>query len=752
LRDDEERRLAAGRVFTEAATAAERGSLPEAEQLYRRVLAMVPDHAVSWHALGLIRAATGDIQGAIGCCRQAVQHQADLVAARCDLGILMQSVQDPAAIACFSEVLALVPGHLQALLGMGNALEAAGREAEAVACLRRAVEADPAFAPALVNLGRLLLAQGEAADALVCYQRVLALRPAAAEGYYAVGTVLKALGRIAEAIGYLREAVRLDPGHLRALINLGNALKEDGQFDAAAACYEQVLALRPDAMDALNNLGHVRHEQGRVDEAAALHGRVLDVDPGNAHALVARCVAQLAIIHRDEAEIGRRRQAYADRLHALVAYGQQAGLAALASGIGADQPFYLPYQGQDDRALQAVYGDLVCSVMAARYPKAALALPVAGERIRVGFVSGFFCDHSNWKIPIKGWLSGLDRERFELFGYYTGKRQDDETAAARGLCHRFVQGPLTLDRWHDIILADRLHVLVYPEVGIDPMAVQLAAQRLAAVQCNSWGQPETSGFPTLDYFLSSDLMEPPEAEALYTEQLVRLPGLSICYDEAREVQPRAAARARFGLPSDSVVFWCGQSLYKFLPRHDDVFPRIALQAGDCRFLFIGFRHGRHVNDVFQARLTAAFAAHGLRAEDYCVMLPFMGRSDFVATYAASDIFLDSIGWSGCNTTLESLSHDLPIVTMAGAFMRGRHGAGILRQLGVADLVCGNVEEYCALAVRLACDRAWRETVGRRINAGKRLLYRDLAPVVALGDFLEAAARRVTVRHGALAPS
>ena len=81
------------------------------------------------------------------------------------------------------------------------------------------------------------------------------------------------------------------------------------------------------------------------------------------------------------------------------------------------------------------------------------------------------------------------------------------------LCERFVRGPLSLDAWRQAILADAPHVIIYPEVGMDRVSAQLAAQRLAPVQCNAWGHPDTSGLPTLDYYLSSDLMEPPDGAA-----------------------------------------------------------------------------------------------------------------------------------------------------------------------------------------------------------------------------------------------
>ena len=95
-------------------------------------------------------------------------------------------------------------------------------------------------------------------------------------------------------------------------------------------------------------------------------------------------------------------------------------------------------------------------------------LAAAGEQVRVGIVSAFFREHSNWKIPIKGWVSRLDRHRFRLFGYHTGITQDDETKIASSMFHRFVQGPLTVPARRDVILSDQPHVLIYPEIGMDP--------------------------------------------------------------------------------------------------------------------------------------------------------------------------------------------------------------------------------------------------------------------------------------------
>jgi predicted O-linked N-acetylglucosamine transferase (SPINDLY family) len=200
------------------------------------------------------------------------------------------------------------------------------------------------------------------------------------------------------------------------------------------------------------------------------------------------------------------------------------------------------------------------------------------------------------------------------------------------------------------------------------------------------------------------------------------------------------SRAELGLRPDATVFWCGQSLYKYLPQYDAMFARIAREVPGCQFAFIRYRRGDDANALFRQRLDRAFAAVGLRAEDHCVVLPRLDQQRFIAATGQADIFLDSLGWSGCNSMLESLAHDLPVVTMGGDLMRGRHGVAILTMMGVTETIAASIDDYVAIASRLGRDAAWRSAVKARIAANKHRVYRDRACIVALEDFLDRVAR------------
>src|SRR5262249_24466300 len=101
-------------------------------------------------------------------------------------------------------------------------------------------------------------------------------------------------------------------------------------------------------------------------------------------------------------------------------------------------------------------------------------------------------------------------------GFHTGPNQDAITARARSLCDAFVTGARSAAAWRDAVASATPHILLYPEVGMDPVAAGLAAQRPPPAPCVAGGRSQTTGPPTMDHFLSADLMEPRDGDVHYT--------------------------------------------------------------------------------------------------------------------------------------------------------------------------------------------------------------------------------------------
>jgi protein O-GlcNAc transferase len=591
------------------------------------------------------------------------------------------------------------------------------------------------------NLGIIFEQQGKLKAALEAYQQALSMKPDYTEAHYNLGTFFLQQGKLDVAVECYQQVLKIKPDHVNAHHKLGHAFKLQRKLDIAVKYYRQTISLNPNYVDAYNNLGNALYDQGNLEAAVESYQQALRLNPDCAPAKFGIAIGQLPIIYSNFAEINFKRNTYQQYLQDLAEtykIAQPQDLKKAVEAVGSLQPFYLAYQGLNDRDMQQVYGITIAKIMANCYPQWSQIINIPElkdhEKIRIGFVSRFFCNHSNWKIPIQGWVENLDRSEFELFGYYTEAKRDRETVKAAKIFDKFTQGPMLLEKWIEIIQQDKLHILIFPEFGMDPMTVNLGCLRLAPIQMTSWGHPDTSGLPTIDYYLSSDLMEPKNAQEHYTEKLVRLPNLSIYYTPLA-IQPQTLKKQEIGIKNDEIMFWCCQSLYKYLPQHDDVFVRIAKDLGNCKFVFIKYDQGEYVLEIFQQRLSRAFQEYGLNYQDYCIFLPRMDINTFAGITAIADIFLDSIGWSGCNSTLESVAHNIPVVTLPGDLMRGRHTLAILKMMGIEETIAATKDEYVQIAIRLGKDAEYRQYISQQVAENKHKLYGDLKPVRALEDFL-----------------
>lgn len=629
--------------------------------------------------------------------------------------------------------------HLQRLLAQAVRHHQAGQWPQAVSLYQQVLQAQPTHPEALHLLGVCRQQQGSLDDAIALIRQALAHQPWFPDAHFNLGIVLKQAGQLAEAKTHLQLALEQGGPDAEVLYQLGLVLRQQGDLEAALVPLGQALELQPDFADAAYTLAILLRDCGREEEAAELFYQLWQADPADLAAALGWCVSQLPLLYASADQVSVARERYRQALQQVKGRWEHLPrdpetLEQAAAGIGSVQPFFLPYQGQNDRDLQQLYGSLVRDVMAARYPQPSVLWQRHPGRVRVGIVSGLFRDHSVWKILTRGWVEALDRAQVALYGFHTSVIQDEVTCSLPPRFEHFVAGSRSIEEWQAAIREAQLDVLLYPEVGIDPVCAQLAALRLAPVQAMAWGHPQTSGLPTIDVFLSSELMEPPDGAGHYTEQLLPLPGIGTYYIPL-EVDPAPVDWRAWGVDPDRVLYLCAQSLFKYLPQYDEVFPRIAREVGKCQFLFLRGRLSQGIRERFWQRLRRAFQAYDLAAEEYVVLLPELSPAEYAAYNALGDIYLDSLGWSGGNTTLEALPHGLPIVTLPGSLMRGRHTYAILQQMGILDTIAHTLDEYVQIASQLGLDPEWREQMGQQVKARQDRVYRDPAPIRALEEWL-----------------
>ena len=766
--------------FQLAITACQRGAFDLAEHHFNAVLAREPNHIGALNLLGVALVQVGKYEDAARVIERAIDIGPASDTALFNHGLVLRQLKRlPEALTAFDRALVLNPGvagtwnnrgivlvelrHFDAALGdfakaielkpdfadafyyQGNALQGLRRFEAALASYDRAIGLNPHHVGAYNNRGTARLNLGRFEEALNDYDCAIALKPDAAENHVGRGDALVHLRHLNEALAAFDKALVINPRLAQAWRGRGNVFSELERYDDAIAAFDKALELNPRLADAWLNRSLLCKRAERWQEAIAAFETFMDLrTPSECtkrehHLALAGHFFQfdcIPAIYASAAEVDEKRLE-AERSIAAIhseidAIADDAIPQSVVDSLFASTGFYLAYQQKNDAKLMQSLSSALQRIL--RPDRAFCAGGRADPaRIRFGIASEHLKGHNGARWALN-WLRQLPADDYAFFSYAFHQETDEVTVkfAALGTLKRLPFGPTTFARTIATMQADRLDVLMLPDVGMTASSRILSQYRIAPVQLTAWGHPITTGSPNIDFFLSSALMEPEDAETHYTEKLVRLPNLALYVEPGAF---RHDPHARFDLPPGRTLFGALQSLFKYLPQYDYVYPHIAKQVPGALFIFIEVEPTNTAR--FAARLAAAFEAEGLDPERHVRFLPRMNPHQFAALCRTIHVSIDSIGWSGGNSTIQCLEMDCPIVTLPGEFMRGRHSAAMLRILGLEDLIAGSVPEFVDKLARLGLDPAFRSATSKRIGDNKHKLFRDRRFIEALDAFLKA---------------
>ena len=547
------------------------------------------------------------------------------------------------------------------------------------------------------------------------------------------GNTLYRQGRYEEAIKHYQRFSQSHIGNVELFVNFSDCWRNLNQITAAIAILEEGIRHYPTTGKLHFELIKISQQNGRT-KPAILHSEIAANTLPNEYVFKLLKHLTLPLVYNTLEEIHFYQDRFVIELAKLI---RETSLITSEDkinaffGLQSFTNFYLAYQAHNVVESQSKYANLVHHIMAANYPQWVQPQPMPplleNSKIRVGYISSYLYSYSG-TLWLTGWLRYADTHNIEIYCYHTGNDTDLITEQFREYSNVFRHIPHDLEAVAKQVIEDKLHILVFPEIGMDAPTIQLAALRLAPVQCSAWGHPVTSGLPTIDYFISSELMEPENAELHYSETLIKLPNIGVSYPKPT-VGELNNSRLDFDLGEDTVIYLCCQAPFKYLPQYDFILAEIALRVPQAQFIFPR-------GELLRKRLKRAFAAVNLDSEDYCLFRAIPTRQEYIAINFLSDVFLDTFTWSGGNTSLEAIACNLPIVTCPGEFMRGLHAYSFLKMLGVTDTIAQNEEEYIQIAVNLGLDSEWRRDVAQRMSQRQDNLFDDQICVTALESFYQ----------------
>ena len=722
-------------IFQNGLRLLQQGKSEEADRLFLQAHLLDVKNVDALNILGIRAYQKNECQNALRFLKSANELAPNSAQTLSNLGLVHNAIFNfQSALECFDLAITSNPNIPETHNNRGNALKGLDRNLEAIGAYQQALLLRPDYAEAFSNQGVIILEEGSPQKAIPLFEKALALNTNLAVAWNNLGNALTQLNLYQDAFQCFERALQINNGYLDACLNFGNSLKKARQFSAAIDCYQHALKINSNHPQTYYLLGEIYYDTGDTDLAKTYLAKSLELNPQNIEAQFALAIAQIPKVYKSKEELQESRKAFTRQLDILEGTTSKRAAAEKIEGILGKHPFYLAYQDENNASLLSQYGK-VCVEHANIIQNNLIQSAVTAEdsqKIKIGIVSKYFCKHPVWDAITKGWVMSLNPDQFEVQIFNTNGVEDGETELAKEKTANYINCGNSVQRAAQVIAKQNLDVLLYPEIGMDTTSKGLACLRLAQVQIASWGHPESTGLPTIDFYLSAELLEPENANSFYSEALIQLPNLGT-HIQQEEVAAIAPDLASLGINPSLPILLCAGSPSKYNPNHDSIFVEIAKKLGQCQFVFFGF--DENLTSILRERLQTAFAHAKLDASQFLRFIPFLRKEEFYGLMQKADLYLDTIGFSGFNTAMQALICDLPIVTIEGSRMRGRLASAILNRIGLEDLVCQSNSAYVDLVVELIQNHHLLNSYKEKITESKIVLFDDLEPIRALEDFL-----------------
>lgn len=653
----------------------------EAADTFQQAIDLQPQFADAHSGLGNAYEKQGNSEQALKCFEQAISLGPNCVEAWCGRGNILEG-QDrwEEAIESYSRAIQINPKHVESYNGRGGVLRDMHRPVDALRDFDRAILIEPDCLEAHSNRGGALSDQGRLIEAIESYNRAIQLDSARAELFGNRGYAWQGLGKYENALKDYDRAIAVDAEIAELHTNRGSALAGIGRLDEAIESYDRAIAVNPEYAAAYNNRGNAWKELGLFEKAIDDFNRVLSLDPVDGIAQSNRA-GVIKDSGRLEEGIKEFREVAALSFSNSVTYSNYCFALNYSSELSLAEIFQA-HIGYEER-----FGHVQ------KIEKSAVG---GGERLRVGYVSPDFREHSvaYFFEPL---LLHHDQTAVEVYCYYNSWREDEVTQRIKSHSNhwRVIAGVSDEDAV-EMIKRDQIDILVDLAGHTANNRLPLFIYRPAPVQVTWLGYPNTTGLKSIGYRFTDDVADPVGlTERYHSEELVRLPTGFLCYQGDDSIHYDAS------LPADErgyVTFGSFNNLSKVTEQVVKLWSEILLSMPNSRLLL---KTKQFADEKTRQRYLRLFTKEGVAEERIEIYAQLPKKEDHLALYGSVDIGLDPFPYNGTTTTCEALWMGVPVITMAGDRHAARVGASIMTHVGLEMFVAEDREQYVELAVQFA---------------------------------------------------
>ncbi len=367
--------------------------------------------------------------------------------------------------------------------------------------------------------------------------------------------------------------------------------------------------------------------------------------------------------------------------------------------------FNLAYQQKNDIELNKKYFNLLNNI----FKKNKIPNPKYHNN-KVLFVSGFFYKHTVSKLFFNFIKEFSKIKKLKVSLLYISEIEDDWTYLYKDLDIKFYK-ITNIQNIFKFLNKENFSSILFLDHSMNNISQALINNKFAKNYFIFWGHPITTGSKNMDYFISSNLMDKGNQKH-YSEKLILLDGIGFNYkidNKLKDIKNNNIRENSFYIP---------QGLFKFLPKYDYLIGEILDQNKKSTISFITDKDP-FVTEKFINRLKKV-----KKIKNNLDRVIFLNGSKikFYDELVNHKVILDTIGWSGGNTSVEALYFNKPIVTLKGNSLRANHTFAMLKQIKLDVLIANDYKEYLYLANKLIENKDFFNSIVKKIKDNKHLIF------------------------------
>lgn len=482
------------------------------------------------------------------------------------------------------------------------------------------------------------------------------------------------------------------PEDVEALVNLAISSNETKNFDRAIQSSSRSIALKDDIPEAYEARGIAKLAINNISEGVIDLKKWVELTLKNFDSqkieIFKKCIDLVAIpaVYQSSNQVLECRQSLEKNICFIEENLKKINSNDLVfNNIGVKiafklNHFYLAYQQKNDKDLNQRMSQIITILLNQRSAEKVISNKFKAKK-KLGVISTF---KYHPKLFIFDQLSDIDLDKFDIYIYVINNPNLNYPFLGSKFVTHFIEfNPDTYRKTIQFLESEDCDFIFMPDIGMSIESRILSVHNLAEQVFMNWLHPITSGSSAVTHFLSGQLMEDSQSRENYVEKLILFPGVGLRIDPKSYISV-SEDEILNKINSDDLKIGCLQTPFKYHPDHDQLLVDIAVTIKNAYFYFI--RYQDSLDSYLIERLKTLFKRHHLDPERIR-LFDRMDKINYQNFLKTLDFSLDSIGWSGGNTTLDALGAALPVLTIPQSSMRSRHTSALYEMIDMKEFIC-----------------------------------------------------------------